>query len=92
MLKMEDCNFVLIKPHELRKQYTEYVWQNRARAMLPTKLLRQTQDRYVMGGGKEENDNGEQQPRKSMRGTQKSRKSARQRDSMGSKKFIEDQQ
>jgi len=40
--KMEDSAYLLIKPHEIRKKYTEYVWQNKARALLPSKLMRRT--------------------------------------------------
>lgn len=40
--RMEDCVYLLIKPNEIRKKYTEYVWQNKARALLPSKLMRRT--------------------------------------------------
>ncbi|CDW88208.1 UNKNOWN [Stylonychia lemnae] len=40
--KMEESAYLLIKPHEIRKKYTEYVWQNKARALLPSKLMRRT--------------------------------------------------
>jgi hypothetical protein len=39
---MEDSAYLLVKPHEIRKRYTEYVWQNKARALLPSKLIRRT--------------------------------------------------
>ena len=41
--KMEEHAYLLIKPHEIRKKYTEFVWQNKARALLPTRILRRTQ-------------------------------------------------
>jgi len=45
--RMEDCKFLVIKPHELRKKYTEYVWQNQARARLPSRpLKRNTKESY----------------------------------------------
>lgn len=37
--KLDDCAFLLVKPHELRKKYTEFVWQNKARALLPTRVI-----------------------------------------------------
>jgi hypothetical protein len=38
--RLEDCKYLLIKPHEIRKKYTEYVWQNRPRALLPSRPLK----------------------------------------------------
>lgn len=38
--RLEDCKHLLVKPHELRKKFTEYVWQNQARARLPARPLK----------------------------------------------------
>jgi len=40
MKRMEESNFILIKPHEIRKKFTDYVIQNKARALVPSKALR----------------------------------------------------
>lgn len=37
---IEDNSLLLIKPNEIRKRFTAYVYKNKARALLPTKLLR----------------------------------------------------
>ena len=34
---MEETEYALIRPHELRKRYTEFVTFNKARALLPSK-------------------------------------------------------
>jgi len=36
---MEDSGYLFIRPHEMRKRYTEYVMQNKARAMLPSRTM-----------------------------------------------------
>jgi len=38
--RMEDSKYAILKPYELRRLYTEYVFQNRQRAMLPSKSIR----------------------------------------------------
>ena len=35
--KMQEINFVALKPYEFRKKYTEFVIQNHHRALLPRK-------------------------------------------------------
>lgn len=43
---MMDQNYILIKPNEVRKKFVEYVLQNKARAMLPSRLPRMTKGTY----------------------------------------------
>jgi hypothetical protein len=40
--KMSESGFILIKPNELRKKYTEFVMFNKARALLPSKRSHKT--------------------------------------------------
>ena len=37
--RIADFQYLLVKPNEVRKKFTEYVWQNKARALLPSKLM-----------------------------------------------------
>jgi hypothetical protein len=37
--KIEDAEYIFIRPHELRKRFTEYVILNKARAMLPSRTI-----------------------------------------------------
>ena len=39
LLKMEQCNYLFVKPIELRLRFTDFVYQNRVRAMLPARQL-----------------------------------------------------
>jgi len=43
LCKLEDCDYLLLKPNELRKRFTDYVLTNKARAMLPSRnIMRQS--------------------------------------------------
>lgn len=46
--KMADCNYVILKPNDLRKKFTEYVYQNKARAQMPSKPLPRKTDPGVI--------------------------------------------
>ena len=35
--RMEDSNFILFRPNEIRKKYTEFVLFNKPRALLPSR-------------------------------------------------------
>ena len=37
-IKIENSNYVLVKPNEIRKLFTEFVINNKSRALLPSKL------------------------------------------------------
>lgn len=40
---MEESSFILLRPHEIRKKYTEFVMANKSRALLPSRtILRQS--------------------------------------------------
>lgn len=38
-LKMEESSFILLRPHEIRKKYTEFVMANKSRALLPSRTI-----------------------------------------------------
>lgn len=42
MKRLEECKYLLLRPHEVRNKYTEYVWQNKARALLPSRSFKRT--------------------------------------------------
>jgi len=37
-IKIENTNYVLVKPNEIRKLFTEFVINNKSRALLPSKM------------------------------------------------------
>jgi len=39
LCKIADCDYLFLKPNELRKRFTEYVMMNKARAMLPSRTI-----------------------------------------------------
>jgi hypothetical protein len=43
---MEEHKFILIKPNEIRKRFTEFVYQNKPRALMPTKVLRKYKQQH----------------------------------------------
>ena len=41
---MNRIGYILIKPHEIRKRYTEYAIKNKTNALIPTKMTRKKRD------------------------------------------------
>ena len=39
LCKLAECDYLFLKPNELRKRFTEYVMMNKARAMLPSRTI-----------------------------------------------------
>ncbi len=42
---MKDCNYLLIRPNDLRKRFTDFVLMNQSRALLPSRTT-------LYGGGR----------------------------------------
>lgn len=36
-MRMKECGYLIIRPNELRKRFTDFVIMNRARALLPSR-------------------------------------------------------
>ena len=36
-MRMEECQYLVLKPNEIRKKYTEFVMFNKSRALLPSR-------------------------------------------------------
>lgn len=49
---MEECQYIVVKPHELRKKYTEFVLFNKPRALLPSRKTHSKEGRTRNTRGK----------------------------------------